>query len=45
MFAREVYPRLKEEYPGTRISGEFKETRAEAQARGVAAEARGTPLG
>jgi alkanesulfonate monooxygenase SsuD/methylene tetrahydromethanopterin reductase-like flavin-dependent oxidoreductase (luciferase family) len=45
MFAREVYPRLKEEYPGARISGVFKETRAEAQARGVAAEARGTPLG
>jgi alkanesulfonate monooxygenase SsuD/methylene tetrahydromethanopterin reductase-like flavin-dependent oxidoreductase (luciferase family) len=45
MFAREVYPRLKAEYPDTRISGQFEETRGAHEARGVAADARGTPLG
>ena len=45
MFAREVYPRLKEEYPGSRISGIFEDRHEPVQFRGVAAEARGTPLG
>ena len=45
MFAREVYPRLKEEYPDTRISGGAGDAREAARFGGVAAEARATPLG
>ena len=45
MFAREVYPRLKQDYPDTRISGGDGHVSETELFGGVAAEARATPLG
>jgi hypothetical protein len=44
MFAREVYPRLKEEYPAKRLSGVFPQSNA-APARAEARAEAPTPLG